>query len=57
MVEVAVYVLPLVVPVVVLVDHAVKSFPYETVPIRSTGQESIFEFVLQPLAGGVPVYI
>lgn len=40
-------------PVVVFVDQAVKSFQYETVPIRSTGHASIVEFVLHPVPGGL----
>lgn len=45
-------------PVVLLVVHAPKSFPYVTVPIRNAGHASIFQFVAaHPVAGGVPVYI
>ena len=56
MVDVAVYVFHTVDPVVVFVVQAVKSFQYDTVPIRSTGQASIFELVLHPVPGGLPVY-
>lgn len=55
MVEVALYVFPIVDQVVVADVHAVNQFPYVVAPILRVGHA--LSAALHPVAGGLPVYI